>query len=180
MTLAQKTEHDMSEWSNEVDQERDDVISQFVSTAIAVCESLQREGYWADFIDPTSGRPYVGPFTNATLFESDERYRHFGFSIEDLGCCKVIRHPVWGTHAFVGSIFSDAPMDSPILQKLLPQQRTVVELPSTISPAADEFLDQQSLAECGPAEQPVDTEPARVTRKMKKTAEIRAFKDDKS
>lgn len=71
-------------------------------------------------------------------------------------------------------------MDSPILQKLLPQQRTVMEPPSAKSPAADEFLDQQSFAECGPVEQPVDTEPARVTRKMKKTVEIRAFKDDKS
>jgi len=43
MTLSQKTENDMSEWSDVVDREREDVISQFVSTATAVCESLQRE-----------------------------------------------------------------------------------------------------------------------------------------
>ena len=54
-----------------------------------MCESLRADGYWADFIDPASGRPYLGPFTNATLFETDGRFRHLGMDVEDLGCCKV-------------------------------------------------------------------------------------------
>lgn len=61
---------------------------------------------------------FFGPYTNTTLFETDERYRHLGFSIDDLGCCKVIRHNLWGTHVVVGSIFTNATPDSHIMKKL--------------------------------------------------------------
>jgi len=61
---------------------------------------------------------YLGAYTNATLYETDERYRHFGFDIKDLGCCKVISHCMWGTHVYVGSLFTNAPYDHPILKKM--------------------------------------------------------------
>ena len=56
---------------------------------------------------------------NTSLFETDERFKQLGFDIEDLGCCKCLRHAVWGTHAFVGTIFTNAPADSAIIKDLL-------------------------------------------------------------
>ncbi|MEJ1278132.1 methylmalonic aciduria (cobalamin deficiency) cblD type with homocystinuria [Cricetulus griseus] len=91
---------------------------QFINGAKEICYALRAEGYWADFIDPSSGLAFFGPYTNNTLFETDERYRHLGFSVDDLGCCKVIRHSLWGTHVFVGSIFTNAAADSHIMRKL--------------------------------------------------------------
>ena len=64
---------------------------------------------------------FFGSHTNSTLFETDERYNHLGFSILDLGCCKVITHRLWGSHVFVGSIFTNAPSDSAELNKVLDQ-----------------------------------------------------------
>lgn len=61
---------------------------------------------------------FFGPYTNNTLFETDERYHQLGFHVEDLGCCKVIRHNLWGTHVLVGSIFTNATPDSSIMKKL--------------------------------------------------------------
>ncbi|KAM8933990.1 cobalamin trafficking protein CblD [Pelodytes ibericus] len=118
LTVTQKTANDMTIWSQEVDCEREALLEKFINGAKEICYALRTEGYWADFIDPSSGLSYFGPYTNNTLFETDERYRHLGFRVEDLGCCKVIRHQVWGTHVFVGSIFTNAPSDSPVMKKL--------------------------------------------------------------
>lgn len=60
----------------------------------------------------------LGPHTTDTMFEVDERYRHFGFEIEDLGCCKVIKHHRWGTKTFVGCVFTTAPSTTPVLLEL--------------------------------------------------------------
>lgn len=118
LTVTQKTKNDMTVWSEEVENEREMLLEKFISGAKEICYALRAEGYWADFIDPSSGLAFFGPYTNNTLFETDERYRHLGFSIDDLGCCKVIRHSLWGTHVFVGSIFTNATPDSYIMKKL--------------------------------------------------------------
>ncbi|XP_028249593.1 metabolism of cobalamin associated Db [Parambassis ranga] len=118
VTVTQKTENDMTSWCMEVEQEREQMLDKFVDGAKEICSALQREGFWADFIDPSSGLAFFGMYTNNTLFETDDRYRHLGFQIEDLGCCRVIRHPLWGTHVFVGSIFTNAPPDTPVMKKL--------------------------------------------------------------
>lgn len=118
LTVTQKTKNDMTVWSQEVEDEREMLLENFINGAKEICYAICSEGYWADFIDPSSGLAFFGPYTNNTLFETDERYRHFGFSVDDLGCCKVIRHNIWGTHVVVGSIFTNAEPDSPIMRKL--------------------------------------------------------------
>ncbi|XP_061547676.1 metabolism of cobalamin associated Db isoform X2 [Phycodurus eques] len=116
VTVTQKTKNDMTAWCSAVEEERDHMLDKFVDGAKEICFILQREGFWADFIDPSSGLAFFGPFTNNTLFETDDRYRLLGFQIEDLGCCKVIRHPLWGAHAFVGIIFTNAPPGSLVME----------------------------------------------------------------
>ncbi|KAG1683565.1 Methylmalonic aciduria and homocystinuria type D, mitochondrial [Nymphon striatum] len=119
ITISQKTVNDMSTWSEDVEEEREQLTESFMDAAENVCGILIKEGFWADFIDPATGKPHLGSYTNAVLSETDERYRHFGFSIEDLGCCKVISHHIWGTKAFVGSLFSNAPIDNATLKEIL-------------------------------------------------------------
>ncbi|NXE02723.1 MMAD protein, partial [Chaetorhynchus papuensis] len=118
LTVTQKTKNDMTVWSQEVEDEREMLLENFINGAKEICYAISSEGYWADFIDPSSGLAFFGPYTNNPLFETDERYRHLGFSVDDLGCCKVIRHNLWGTHVLVGSIFTNAEPDSPIMRKL--------------------------------------------------------------
>ena len=77
---------------------------------------LKNEGFWADFIDPSAGIPYYAQNTNGTMFETDEKYRLLGFRIEDLGCCKVICHKDFGRKVFVGSIFTNVPIHTDVVQ----------------------------------------------------------------
>lgn len=124
VSISQQTKNDMSAWSPEVEDERDDLMACFVESAKEICNSLLAAGYWADFIDPSSGTAFFGPHTNCTLFETDERYNHLGFNIMDLGCCKVISHPLWGSFTFVGTIFTNAPANSDVLGHSLLQKNS--------------------------------------------------------
>ncbi|KAG7239137.1 hypothetical protein INR49_030018 [Caranx melampygus] len=118
LTVTQRAKNDMTAWSSEVEEEREQMLGKFVDGAKEICLALQTDGFWADFIDPSSGLAFFGSYTNNTLFETDDRYRHLGFQIEDLGCCRVIRHSVWGTRVFVGTIFTNAPPSSLIMKTL--------------------------------------------------------------
>ncbi|XP_053374606.1 cobalamin trafficking protein CblD-like [Mercenaria mercenaria] len=118
ITVSQKTKEDMSGWSMEVEAEREELLDSFIKGATEICEALNKVGYWADFIDPSCGKPFHSQHTNSSLFETDERYRKLGFEIEDLGCCKVIRHHIWGTHAYIGCLFTNAPTTDPILKMM--------------------------------------------------------------
>lgn len=127
ITLAQKTLNDMTGWSIDVEDERESLVHTFITAAKEICGRLHGEGYWADFIDPTSGKPYLGQHTNTTLFETDEKYRMLGFQIEDLGCCKVITHRDFGRNVFVGTIFTDAHPDTGVVQDMFEDMKVLLE-----------------------------------------------------
>lgn len=119
VTLAIRTEHDMSTWSDQVEEERERLTEHLVITAKEVCGQLKEEGYWADFIDPCSGTPHYSAHSATTMFETDDRWRLLGFRIEDLGCCKVISHNRFGRHVFVGCVVTNAAAGSDVIGNIV-------------------------------------------------------------
>lgn len=132
ITITLKTKSDMSMWSNQIEEERNQLTDQFVELAHEICAYLTKKQYWADFIDPSSGRPYYGPHTTDTLFETDERLRYFGVSIVDLGCCRVIEHLQHGTKVFMGCIFTSALKNDSNVEHLLKEIRPTKEAQDSI------------------------------------------------
>lgn len=96
ITISFKTENDMATWNNQVDAEREFITDKFLDKAQELCQFFEQQGYWADYVDPSSGTLHKSPYNHATFYETDERYRHLGFEIIDNGCCKVISHHEWG------------------------------------------------------------------------------------
>jgi len=91
----------------------------FIEAASYICERLRFAGYWADFIDPMSGRPYLGRFIYDSRTSNDlaNKYELLGFEITKVGHCTVIKN-LSTNRAFIGSIFTDAPSTSKILEKI--------------------------------------------------------------
>ncbi|TGZ75667.1 hypothetical protein CRM22_000241 [Opisthorchis felineus] len=115
IVLSHRTTEGLSEWSELAANEREAIAETFTRSAIDICASLKELGYWADFINPYTGTPYLGAHGEAVLSETDEKMKHFGFEIDDVRCCKVLRHPRWKHNVFAGLIFTDAPKDHPVL-----------------------------------------------------------------
>lgn len=143
--LTQKSEFDMKAWSEAMEEEREKLTASFIMSANAICSTLHRFGYWADFIDPSSGRPYMGDYTNHTLFETNDAYKQMGFKIEDLGCCKVLQHACWGSNAFVGTIFTDAPVDGDAVRDIL---KKVTQEVQDVGISETEFLKKKNVKLC--------------------------------
>lgn len=76
VTVAQRTEYDSSCYTEEMGAERERLTDNFIQMARQVVRQLSVAGYWADFIDPSSGRPYLNTanVSDAALFETDERF----------------------------------------------------------------------------------------------------------
>ncbi|GAA6217892.1 methylmalonic aciduria and homocystinuria type D homolog, mitochondrial-like [Lates japonicus] len=100
------------------EQDGDQLMHRFVSGAKEMCFALWTAGYWADFIDPTTGAAFFASPSSQTTLQTEEELRHLGFHIEVSGSCTVIRHILRGTPLFVGTVFTNAPTQSAAIARL--------------------------------------------------------------
>lgn len=98
--------------------DKDQLLHKFVSGAKEMCFALWTAGYWADFIDPTTGAAFFASSSSPTALRAEEELRHLGFHIEASGSCTVIRHILRGTPLFVGAVFTNAPTHSATIARL--------------------------------------------------------------
>uniref|UniRef100_A0A671NFU5 Zgc:92335 n=1 Tax=Sinocyclocheilus anshuiensis TaxID=1608454 RepID=A0A671NFU5_9TELE len=90
-----------------------ELLDNFVSGAKEICFTLWRGGYWADFINPLSGKAFFGAQMPDSILQQSA-----GFHIEDLASCTLIRHVFKETSTFVLTLITNAPSNSLIMEKL--------------------------------------------------------------
>ncbi|XP_011498949.1 PREDICTED: methylmalonic aciduria and homocystinuria type D homolog, mitochondrial [Ceratosolen solmsi marchali] len=99
ITISQFTRNKASKWSKEALTEK--LAQYFVLAASDMCNKLKTCGFWADFINPFSGQPYLNPHNNKVLYKTDERFRCVGFKVRNKINCRIISHDN-NTRNFIG------------------------------------------------------------------------------
>uniref|UniRef100_A0A8D2ZIN0 Metabolism of cobalamin associated Da n=1 Tax=Scophthalmus maximus TaxID=52904 RepID=A0A8D2ZIN0_SCOMX len=121
VTVAQRSsrrEEEEAAAAAAAEPDRDQLLHrQFVSGAKEMCFALWTAGYWADFIDPTTGAAFFAS-PSQTALRTEEELENLGFHIEVSGSCTVIRHILRGTPLFVGTVFTNAPTHSAAIARL--------------------------------------------------------------
>ena len=113
----QKTKNDMSSYSDQVQEERDKYTQIFVDWAKGICEKIKTQNHWMDFIDPSSGKPFLGGHVNSTWDDTDDSIQLLGYEILELGCCRIATHEKFKTFAVLSLIATTAPLD--LIEKAL-------------------------------------------------------------
>ncbi|XP_051766481.1 metabolism of cobalamin associated Da [Ctenopharyngodon idella] len=116
ITVVTVTQKNQKLETEELNRDQEELLDNFVSGAKEICFMLWRGGYWADFINPLSGKAFFGDQTADSVLQQEVQ-RHAGFHIEDLASCTVIRHVSKGTSTL--TLITNAPSNSLIMEKLL-------------------------------------------------------------
>lgn len=99
-------------------QDHNQLLDRFVNGAKEMCFALWTAGYWADFIDPTTGGAFFASASSQNTLVTQEELGDLGFHIEVSASCTVIRHILRGTPMFVGTVFTNAPTHSAAIARL--------------------------------------------------------------
>eukprot|EP00898_Chlorokybus_atmophyticus_P004289 jgi/Chlat1/4861/Chrsp31S04887 len=110
---CQKSTVDLVQVGPHVSEEKDRCLEVFMEWAQRVCDTLIRDGHYADFIDPCSGLPMVHrDGANYTYGEVDALQTLLGYKTANAGCCKVVLHPTWGSSVYPATMFTTAPLQT--------------------------------------------------------------------
>lgn len=94
--------------------------SKFVLAAREITSRLRLHGYWADFMNPFSGKPFYSWSSGKNLYKIDDRFRGLGMKLISQNNCIIISSDK--DSAFSGTIYSNAPSSFDLLKSLIAEQ----------------------------------------------------------
>lgn len=74
ITLSQHTQNSIMDWDENMAAEREKLANLFIEIALNTCKSLRGGDYWADFINPFTGKPVRIIFIEEPDTSSPSRY----------------------------------------------------------------------------------------------------------
>lgn len=107
ISITIQTENDMSYYSEAMNAERTEKCEMLKSELSQLALVLESNQVFAEPINPVTGEYLIRNVPLDTpICESDPRLGHLEkFSIEDVGCCTVLKHIEFGTKCVSGFLF---------------------------------------------------------------------------
>ena len=102
---------DLVQTGENVDVEKDFCLERFIDFAKRVTDELRAKGYWCDYIDPCSGLSMINRDSQHIYGEVDALVTLLNYECTNVGCCKIVMHPKWGSSVYPASLFAIAPED---------------------------------------------------------------------
>lgn len=103
--------------SSNSNKEVENGAKNFVLAAKEICSRLRLNGYWADFMNPFSGKPFHSFASGKNLYKLDDRFRGLGIKIVKNNDCMVISSEQ--KIKFTGNVFTNAPSDLLLLEGII-------------------------------------------------------------
>lgn len=95
----------------DIELEKHVKLVKFYSWCKRLCDCLEAQGFWADYIDPCSGFPVRSARGASPYSEIDGLRTLLPYSTFTTGPCTVVSHPRWNTHCYPATMFVAAPVD---------------------------------------------------------------------
>ena len=70
---------------------------------------LREKGFWCDYIDPCSGLAMIHKESQRVYGEVDALVTLLNYEYTNVGRCKIVIHPKWGSSVYPASLFAIAP-----------------------------------------------------------------------
>jgi hypothetical protein len=105
---CQQAQVNLVNYGAEEAAQKDMLLERFAAWASATCDALSEQGFWADFCDPASGLPMRSK-GNAIYPEVQGLTMLRNYPILNVGACKLVLHPTWGSAVYPATLFTNAP-----------------------------------------------------------------------
>lgn len=86
-----------------------------------IAARLRLHGYWADFMNPFSGKPFYSWASGKSLYKVDDRFRGLNMKLINKNNCTVISTEDTNI-TFSGAIYTNAPADLVQLKSIIDEQ----------------------------------------------------------
>ena len=105
----QPSEHDLSEISFPVNQERRALLDNFETWCKPLREKITT--WWSDVSCPLEGTARYGTATSAIYNELEGLTQLLRYQALPIGCCGIVLHPEWHRRAYPVTFFTLAPLE---------------------------------------------------------------------
>jgi len=103
----QKSEIDLISFDHNLSNHLDKLFLNFKDFLLNLKKNIEKKDLWIDASCPHTGFCLLGQPTNYTYNELNGLTTLLKYNSDPMGCCGIVSHPIWGSHGYPVTIFTN-------------------------------------------------------------------------